>query len=196
MWTRVLLVIAMAACLAMIVVAPTRHTASDFFQTIVDEHGRIALMFGDSHGAQILDRMRQYHHFFFADSVHREDGAAAGHGAPNQFGRSAYGEAMDAMLRLALYRAAYFVEFLPLLIPLLIAFVVDGLSVRSARAREFLPHSPAIYGLALFSLAVLFSFTVVVFCYPTAIHPLWLVASPALAAVLAGRVVSSYHKHI
>ncbi len=196
MLTRILVVIAMAICLATLVAAPSRYTADEFRATIVNEHGLFAAVFGEHHAASVLERTDQLRRLVGGPTVHHEDGGLSAHGAPTQFNKSNYGQAVDAMLLLAGYRASYYIEFLPLLLPFLVVFIIDGLTTRSVRAREFLPHSPGVYGLLLFLMVAVLSGTFVAICLPWVVHPLWLMLSPVFLAFLAGRATANYHKHL
>jgi len=196
MLTRFVIIVSLALCAIFFFVAPSRYTADDFRSVIVQEHGLNAAFFGEAHASRVLALLDQFRSTMAGPSVHNESGAAAAHGAPAQFSKSAYGQAMDAMFLLAVYRLSYFLEFLPLFLPFLIVFIIDGFCARSVRAREFVPHSPAMYGSVLFLLVCVCALIVIAFSLPFALHPLVLACCPVIASCLAGIAVGNYHKHV
>jgi hypothetical protein len=166
---RFLLVVAIAVCGFVLLVSPTRYSEGELHETIVQEHGLQVVTFGEEPARRLLDRFGDYR-------------------------RSAYGRSLDAMLLLSIYRLAAFVELVPLVLPFLLVFLVDGLMTRSVRALEFVPHSAGIYGVALLCLVAVFSATAVAFFVPFPVHPLVFALSPVAAAFLVGRAAANYHK--
>jgi hypothetical protein len=186
---RFILVIALAVGAFVFFVAPTRYTVDELHETIVHEHGLQVATFGDAPAERVLERFGRYRRI--------GDGGAVGDSGSDPttgFLRSEYGRSLGALLLLSLYRVSAFVELLPLVLPFLVVFMVDGLVTRSVRALEFVPHSAGIYGAAYLGLVTVFSFTVVAMSLPVLVHPMLFALAPFAAAVLAGRAAANFHK--
>jgi hypothetical protein len=192
--TRFVVLVALAICTAVVAVAPVRYSPDELKETLVEEHGLNAGTFGERHAARALERFRHWRTVLSGDRPAPPSGAADGDAAA-RLAQSEYGASMTVILWLALYRTCHLVEVLPLVIPFVLVFLVDGLTVRTVRAREFIPHSAGMYGLLLFLLVVVMCATVVAFCLPVAVHPALFTLCPISAAVVIGRAAANYHKH-
>lgn len=186
---RFLLVVAIAVCGFLLLVSPTRYSEDELHETIVQEHGLQVVTFGEEPARHVLDRFGRYRKIGHDGAIVDNDLDPS-----TAFLRSAYGRSLDAMLLLSIYRLAAFVELVPLVLPFLLVFLVDGLMTRSVRALEFVPHSAGIYGVALLCLVAVFSATAVAFFVPAPVHPLVFALAPVAAAFLVGRAAANYHK--
>jgi hypothetical protein len=101
---------------------------------------------------------------------------------------------IDTLMALAMYRCSVRVEWLPVALLLLCAFLFVGFAVRAARSKEFAQHNPEMFGLCAIVLIVAVCATLIAFVLPATIHPL-LMCTAVVMASLAGRgMVANYHR--
>lgn len=107
---------------------------------------------------------------------------------------NAYFRSVDALLMLASYRLSGLLEWLPWLIPLVLAASTDGSLLRVVRSKEFLLHDPEMFAVWCSLLIITGCATVVAFVLPVQMHPAMLAASPIAMTVLLGRAITHFHR--
>ena len=107
---------------------------------------------------------------------------------------NAYFRSVDALLMLASYRLSGLLEWLPWLIPLVLAASTDGFLLRIVRSKEFLLHDPEMFAVWCSLLIIIGCATVVAFVLPVQLHPAMLAASPIAMTVLMGRAITHFHR--
>lgn len=107
---------------------------------------------------------------------------------------NAYFRSVDALLMLASYRLSGLLEWLPWLIPLVLAASIDGFLLRIVRSKEFLLHDPEMFAVWCALLIITGCATVVAFVLPIQLHPAMLAGSPIAMTVLLGRAITHFHR--
>ena len=107
---------------------------------------------------------------------------------------NAYFRSVDALLMLASYRLSSLLEWMPWLIPLMLAAGIDGLLLRVVWSKEFLLHDPEMFAVWCSLSIIAGCVTVVAFVLPVQWHPAMLAGSPIAMTMLLGRAIMHFHR--
>jgi hypothetical protein len=210
MLSRVLFSLTLGWVVLVFLYAPANQGREEFLSLLVQEHQQVKQIWGDEHSERVLDRTRWLLGEALRNRLPGELGkpmdgggndsvaVAGGRGADVEamarIMRSAYPQAVEALLALSLYRVAQFVQIVPLLLPFVLAALADGIAERARRLKEFLPHSPATYGMFLWGVLCTVCALLVVFCYPGSVQPLVPAYALVALALCASGAVSRFVK--
>lgn len=199
-------IVSLVVLLVLTLYVPSAHPPSQFVEQLRSEHQAAVAFWGAEPAYRMLDR-----------AMRMQSGAAAASPIPSErdMPRSAgvngavatemtsvnqrlfnnpYFRSVDALLMLASYRFATLVEWLPWLLPLVLAAGLDGGLVRIIRSKEFLQHDPEMFAVWCSLLIVTVCATVIAFVVPVELHPMALAAAPIAWALLLGRAVANFHR--
>lgn len=112
----------------------------------------------------------------------------------NRLFNSDYFRAIDTLFALATYRLCALVEWLPALLPWLLAALFDGAMRRRIKSREFIQHNPEVFALYACAAIVAACLTVVALVLPVTLPPLALPLVPLAISVMASRALASFHR--
>ncbi len=204
---RIVGIVMLVAVLALFIYQPANHPAEHFAQLQLSEARAIAEVFGERHAAGVIKRSES----LLAQSrrsplpgdyalpptddeeMTRRPGGAA-QTVPARLANNEYARSMESMFDLFLFRCAALVQYLPLLVPLFLVLLADGLTEREIRSSEFSFHSPVIYGLFR-SLALLLLLLVPgLFAMPFALDPIVVATVPVFFALFCALAVSHFHR--
>jgi hypothetical protein len=101
---------------------------------------------------------------------------------------------LRALGRLAAYRLASVLEWLLLGAPLLAAAVLDGVVMRSVKARTLVPASPVLFGFGVHGSIVVCAVALLVLVIPTAVHPLVVAGLVVVLAATWRLSASNFHR--
>ena len=108
---------------------------------------------------------------------------------------SPYFRCLDALLSLAAYRLAAWLEWLPLAGVFCGAAWCDGLVRRVVKSKTFAQHSAEVVGLHVALIVLLLGCTLIAFAAPWVVHPLLFAAAPIAAGVCGNAAIANYHRH-
>jgi len=105
-----------------------------------------------------------------------------------------YAQAIRALGRLAVYRAAAVAEWLTLAVPLLLAAAIDGALMRTVTTRSFAHLSPVLFGIGLHGAIVLAVCMALALLLPIVLHPVFWGALVALLGVALRTAITNFHR--
>lgn len=202
---RIASVAALLAVLCLVLWVPSAVPAERLMQIVRAEHAAHARLWGAPVAHRILERMLDFQDSGATVAVPppatmRVGGPGVDPAMAGEFGRmnmrlfaSPYLKGVDAMFSLAVFRAAALVDVLPLLLAFLAVCAVDGLAVRSVRAREFSTQSAEVYALSIASAIGLLALVVVTLFLPVVISPMHRIGALLLMVFVLSRAVANYH---
>lgn len=203
---RAVAVVSLVLLLVLVLYVPSAHPPERFLEQLRSEHETAVDFWGAEPAYRMLDR---------AMRMQSDAGAASPIPSPHDMPRTpgvngavatemasvnqrlfnnAYFRSVDALLMLASYRLSSLFEWLPWLMPLVLAAGIDGALVRIIRAKEFLQHDPEMFAVWCSLLIITACSTVVAFAVPMQLHPAMLAGSPIAMAMLLGRAITHFHR--
>lgn len=203
---RVSALISLVSLLVLVLYVPAAHPPERFLGQLRSEHAATVDFWGAESAYRMLDR-----------AIRMQSGASEASPIPGlrdmprtpgvnsavatemasvsqRLFNNAYFRSVDALLMLASYRLASLFEWLPWLLPLLLAASMDGAMLRIIRAKEFLQHDPEMFALWCSLLIVTLCATVLALVLPVPLHPAALAGFPIAASVLLGRAITHFHR--
>jgi len=203
---RAVAVLSLVALLVLVLYVPSAHPPERFLDQLRSEHEAAMGFWGTEPAFAMLDRaMRMQSGAAEASPIPAlrdmprtpgVNGAVASEMASvnQRLFNNAYFRSVDALLMLASYRLSGLLEWLPWLIPLVLAASTDGSLLRVVRSKEFLLHDPEMFAVWCSLLIITGCATVVAFVLPVQMHPAMLAASPIAMTVLLGRAITHFHR--
>ncbi len=201
---RVLSIGSLSILLIMVLYLPAAYTPVEFVQQIRVEHDAAMRFWQGDFGTHILART-----LVFVDATPRKvplmppdkprpppSGAVAlevGR-VGNRMIDNAYVRSLNGLLALSAYRLATLIEWLPCFAVLLLASFIDGAIRRAVKRKEFLRHSPEIFGVCTCLLVVTICMTVLSLVLPWTAHPLLAPIMLLFMCVLINLGVANYVK--
>lgn len=113
-------------------------------------------------------------------------------GVPPSLATNEYLRALDALLRLVMFRAGCVMAVVPGLTVFLFAAVVDGAVRRTVKAHEFSAHDPEVVALSMICILVLMFAMVALLMWPEALPPTLIPSLLFPIAFALNRAVSNY----
>lgn len=107
---------------------------------------------------------------------------------------SDYFRGIDTLFALATFRLCALLEWLPMLLPWLLAVLFDGGMQRRIKSREFLQHNPEVFALYACAAIVAACLMVVALVLPVTVPTLALPLVPLVISVMASRALASFHR--
>lgn len=203
---RAVAVVSLVLLLVLLLYVPSAHPPERFLGQLRSEHETAVDFWGAEPAYRMLDRaMRMQSGAAEASPIPSlrdmprtpgVNGAVATEMASvnQRLFNNAYFRSVDALLMLASYRLSSLLEWLPWLMPLVLAAGMDGALARIIRAKEFLQHDPEMFAVWCSLLIIAACSTVVAFVLPMQLHPAMLAGSPIAMAVLLGRAITHFHR--
>lgn len=203
---RAVAVVSLVLLLVLVLYVPSAHPPERFVEQLRSEHDAAVEFWGTETAYRVLDRaMRMQSSAADASPIpsRRDMPRAAGiNGAVGaemasvnqRLFNNPYFRSVDALLMLASYRLAGLLQWLPWLMPLLLAAVIDGALARIVRANEFLQHDPEMFALWGSLLIVSVCGTIVAFVIPMQLHPAALASAPIAMGLFLSRALTHFHR--
>ena len=201
---RIVAATSLTILLILVLYLPSAFPPERFLGQASAEHVRSIQFWGSEHALRALSRMLKMQTVASHASpvpsnsdapsqVHRA--AANEMAAVNQrLFNNSYFRSIDALLVLALYRFAVLLEWLPLLMPPLVAVIIDGVVVRMIKSKEFLQHSPEGFALYASGSIVTACATVIACVIPIALHPLTFACALSAMGAFSCRAIADFHR--
>lgn len=203
---RVVTVVSLLCLLVLVLYLPSAHPAERFLAQLRAEHRAMTAFWGDAPALRILSRSLS-----MQDSARQATPVPAAADAPpasavdgavaremasvnQRLFDNAYFRSIDALVLLAAFRLSTLLEWLPWLAAFCAAALVDGVSVRLVKSKEFRHHDPELFALFACLAIVTACATVVAFVVPVTLHPLAMPAVPLLISLLLGRALANFHR--
>ncbi len=203
---RAVSIVSLMMLLVLVLYLPSAHPPEHFIGLLRIEHELNAKVWGHEYALRMLSRMLALHaqtqqasplpQTFTAPSAPGQiDGAVAAQllQMTSRLVHNPYLRSLDALLALASYRLAVFLEWLPFLLVFVVAAVCDGAVRRIVKSKEFRQHSPERYALSVSMAIMLACGTVVAFVLPLTLHPVVLPAMPVGIGVFANIALGNFH---
>ena len=168
---RAVAVISLVLLLILVLYLPAVHPPERFLDQMRSEHQVAVDFWGAEPAYRMLDR-----------AIRMQSRAV-------EVSRS-----VDALLMLASYRLSSLLEWMPWLIPLMLAAGIDGLLLRVVWSKEFLLHDPEMFAVWCSLSIIAGCVTVVAFVLPVQWHPAMLAGSPIAMTMLLGRAIMHFHR--
>ncbi len=111
-----------------------------------------------------------------------------------RFFGNAYFRSIDALVLLATYRVAAVRTWLEVETPFAAVLLLDGLLVRTVRAKELKPHDPERVAVHACLCVLLLCATVVAFVVPIAITPVSMGLLLPIGSLFMSRIIANYHR--
>ena len=203
---RAVAVISLVLLLILVLYVPAVHPPERFLEQMRSEHQVAVEFWGAEPAYRMLDRaIRLQSNAAEASPLPALRDMPKSHGTNQAVAsemrsvnqrlfNNAYFRSVDALLMLASYRLSGLLEWLPWLIPLVLAASTDGSLLRVVRSKEFLLHDPEMFAVWCSLLIITGCATVVAFVLPVQMHPAMLAASPIAMTVLLGRAITHFHR--
>ena len=203
---RAVAVISLVLLLILVLYVPAVHPPERFLEQMRSEHQVAVEFWGAEPAYRMLDRaIRLQSNAAEASPLPAVRDMPKSHGTNQAVAaemrsvnqrlfNNAYFRSVDALLMLASYRLSGLLEWLPWLIPLVLAASTDGFLLRIVRSKEFLLHDPEMFAVWCSLLIITGCATVVAFVLPVQLHPAMLAASPIAMTVLLGRAITHFHR--
>ncbi len=203
---RAAAVISLVLLLILVLYVPAVHPPERFLEQMRSEHQVAVEFWGAEPAYRMLDRaIRLQSNAAEASPLPALRDMPKSHGTNQAVAsemrsvnqrlfNNAYFRSVDALLMLASYRLSGLLEWLPWLIPLVLAASTDGSLLRVVRSKEFLLHDPEMFAVWCSLLIITGCATVVAFVLPVQMHPAMLAASPIAMTVLLGRAITHFHR--
>lgn len=203
---RAVAVLSLLAMLVLVLYVPSVRSPAELLQVLRDEHqGTVALSGADAADQRLTRALRLQSDAAKASplpAVASQPPAPGIHGAiasemasvNRRMFDNAYTHSVDALLLLASYRLVGLISWLPWILPLALAATVDGAWVRVIKSKEFSHHNPELFALWCCLLILLCCSAVVALAMPMVLHPLLLPLVPAVASILLGLSIASFHR--
>jgi hypothetical protein len=203
---RVTCIVCLAALLVMVLYVPFAYPTERFLDQLRQEHGSIAQLWNDAVAARILDTA-----LGLQDSARRA--APSPHAAPPAASSAAVGTAVagemasvsqrlfgnpyfrsiEALFLLAMFRLGTMAHALPWCLPFVVAVLADGQVSRLLKAREFRPHDPQVFALAIATAIAVSCVTFLALLVPAEVPAIVWTVAPVIVALLAGRALACFH---
>jgi hypothetical protein len=202
---RIVLIATMVCVLGIVLYVPSAVPPDRLLEIIRSEHVVNARIWNAGTADRILQRMLDFQAGTPSASAPPHDAVVAqGPGVntamANEVGQmsarlfgSPYFRSIDALFALAALRISALLQMLPLLIVFMLVCVIDGVAVRSVRAREFSAHSAELYTASSSVGILLFAVVLVCLFLPWSLSPLYLTAALLLMFFVFSRAVANYH---
>lgn len=203
---RAVAVVSLLLLLVLVLYVPSAHPPERFLEQLRSEHEAAVEFWGAGAAYRMLDRAMQMQ----ADAAEASpvpalrdlpktssiNGAVASEMASvnQRLFHNRYFRSVDALLMLASYRLSSLLEWLPWLLPMMLAAGTDGALVRAIRAKEFLQHDPEMFAVWCCLLIVTACVTVVALVLPLPLHPVAVASAPIAMALLLGRAIANFHR--
>lgn len=203
---RIVCTTSLVALLILVLTLPAAFPPERFIEQVRSEHALTAESWNPAHAVRILARMLDLQ-------------AAAAQVSPvpspvidppskpvaldvawqmgqvnHRLFNSDYFRAIDTLFALATYRLCALMEWLPVLLPWLLAALFDGAMRRRIKSREFIQHNPEVFALTACGAVIALCLTVVALVLPVTVPPLALPLVPLSISVLASRALASFHR--
>ena len=203
---RAAAVISLVLLLILVLYVPAVHPPERFLEQMRSEHQVAVEFWGAEPAYRMLDRaIRLQSNAAEASPLPTLRDMPKSHGTSQAVAaemrsvnqrlfNNAYFRSVDALLMLASYRLSGLLEWLPWLIPLVLAASTDGSLLRVVRSKEVLLHDPEMFAVWCSLLIITGCATVVAFVLPVQLHPAMLAASPIAMTVLLGRAITHFHR--
>jgi hypothetical protein len=203
---RTVAVVSLVVLLVLGLYIPSVQTSAHVLDTLRQEHAETAAFWGEARAEQVLERALAMQAGAAAASPLREArnpprslgtnaAIAAEMASVNQrLFHNAYFRSVDAVLMRASYRLTGLLQWLPWLLPLVVAAALDGALVRVVKAKEFRQHDPEMFALWCSVMIVTACGTVIACVLPGTLHPVTMAVVPVGMAGLLGLAVASFHR--
>lgn len=199
-------ILSLVGLLILVLYVPSTHPPAYFLELLRSEHAAASVFWDSVPAYRMLDRalrlqsgaasaspvpaVRDLHGSAGIDGAISREMASVGQRLfDNEYFRS-----VDALLMLASYRLATLVEWLPLLLPFVLAAVFDGWLVRLVKAKEFRFHDPEMFAVWCSLLIVAACATVIACVIPIRLHPGTCAVAVGGIAALLGRATAHFHR--
>jgi len=203
---RAVAILSLLATLILVLYVPSVNPPERFLAQLRTEHEAAVAYWGSGPATRMLDRaialqgatadVTPIPSAADAPPAANVNGAVAGEMAAvnRRLFDNPYFRAVDALLLLASYRLATFLEWLPWLSVFLLASLIDGALTRLVKAKEFVQHDPEMFALYA-SLGIMVLCATAVACVlPVTLHPLLLPCVPLMVGAVTGRAVGCFHR--
>ena len=198
---RIVIICSLALTMSLALYLPSRYPAERFLQHLRSEHRSATQCWGEAIGFRIIDRVNSVLDVATVSSATSNNAGSTGNPAgvameeaSQRLLRSSYFRSLQALFALATYRTFSLLEWLPWLVPLGLALVVDGTAARTIRSKEFVQHDPEFFALYICTAAILAAALLAGLLVPVTLDPL--VTPTVVAALLAclNRALASFHR--
>jgi len=190
------------ALLALFLALPAMLTSPAVVEMILREDAANAAYLGEAAETEILARARAWlGHAGEAGTRLAPPSPPPGDPLSQRLGKigdglseTPYFVGLRALGRLAVYRAAAVLEWVLVLLPFVAASLVDGVVMRTVKARTLVPSSPVVYGIGLWGSAASLAGLLIVLVIPVSLHPLALAALLVLLGLSLGAAAANFHR--
>ncbi|WP_418319644.1 DUF4400 domain-containing protein [Piscinibacter sakaiensis] len=198
---RIVIICSLALTLSLALYLPSRYPAERFLHHLRTEHRFDTEYWGEPVGLRIIDRVATVLEVATVNGTPTDNAAFAGKPtgvamteASQRLIGSSYFRSLEALFALATYRTFSLLEWLPWLVPLGLALVLDGAAARTIRSKEFVQHDPEFFALFICTAAILAAALLAGLLVPVTLDPL--VAPAVIVALLAAlsRALASFHR--
>ncbi len=198
---RIVIICSLALTLSLALYLPSRYPAERFLQHLRSEHRFATEYWGEAVGFRIIDRVTSVVDVATVsgtttdnDDFARNPAGVAMAEASHRLLGSSYFRSLEALFALATYRTFSLLEWLPWLVPLGLALVLDGAAARTIRSKEFVQHDPEFFALFICTAAILAAALLAGLLVPITLDPL--IAPAGVVALLASlnRALASFHR--
>jgi hypothetical protein len=202
---RMILAASLTLLLVFVLYLPSANPPERFLTQVRREHQSNAAYWGSDRAARIMARgLAMNAALGSASPIPDERDAprfdpvkdAVGHEMERvnkRFFGNGYFRAIDALILLATYRVAAWLEWLPIEAFVLAALVLDGQCVRLRRSKEFVKHDPEWFAVHACAFVLVACGSLVAFVAPVEISPPLFGALALVAGAFFSRMIANFH---
>lgn len=202
---RSVTIASLVAVLVLVLYLPAGHGPERFLEQVRTDHRAVTVYWGDDDALRILERamgwQRSVQH---VPPIPHADDAPSPQGAGRAVAQemasvnkrlfdSPYFRSLDAIVWLATYRVTLASAWMPWLLALPLALLLDALGLRRVKALEFRAHEPELFALLVSAAILCACATLILLVLPITLHPAVLPCAPVLALSLCARAVADFH---